>query len=207
MYKLYYKAGTCSLAIHALLNELGQQVELIEYSTVADYKERINPTGTVPVLDDNGTIVREGAAIAIYLLEKHKSAMLPASGVERANALQWLMFANASVHPAYSKIFFINRAIKNEEGKAQALQAGAEGVSKLWAIVDAQLAKTKFVCGDKPSAADFMLTIYANWGVSYFPQLDIKLGANVQRMCKDIISLPSYQKALSAENVEYKAVA
>jgi len=207
MYKLYYKSGSCSLAIHALLNELNQPFELIESKTVADYAAKINPTGSVPVLDDNGTLITEGAAIAIYILEKHKSEMLPASGEARANALQWLMFANATVHPSYSKIFFSSSAIQNEEGKKQALEAAVAGVSKMWKIVDVQLAKTKFVTGEKASAADFMLTIYANWGVTHFANLNIELGANVKRLLKDISSLPSYQKALQAENVEYKAAA
>ena len=207
MYKLYYKNGSCSLAIHALLNELGQPVELINAASVKDYKETVNAAGSVPVLDDNGTLVREGAAIALYLLEKHKSDMLPTEEPARTNAIQWLMFANASVHPSYSKIFFSASAIKDEAAKEQAMQAAADGVSAAWAVVDAQLAKTKYVTGDKPSAADFMLTIYANWGVTHFPQLKITFGENVKRLLKDISSRPSYQKALELEHVEYKAAA
>lgn len=207
MYKLYYKRGSCSLAIHALMNELGLEFELINFHDVSDYKEKINPMGSVPVLDDDGFLLREGAAIAIYLLEKHKSDMLPSEGRARANALQWLMFANATGHPSYSKIFFADGKIEDESAKAQAMQAAAEGVSKMWAVVDTQLAKTKFVCGDKPSAADFLLTIYANWGAVLYPQLNIVFGKNVERMLKDISSLDSYQKALEYEKVPYKAAA
>jgi glutathione S-transferase len=104
-------------------------------------------------------------------------------------------------------MFFVNAAISDVAAKAQALQAAADGVSIMWAVVDAQLAKTKFVCGDKPSAADFLLTIYANWGVSVFPESKITLGENVKRMLKDISGRESYQKALSTENVPYKAAA
>jgi len=31
--------------------------------------------------------------------------MLPKNGKERATALEWLCFANASLHPAYGKCF------------------------------------------------------------------------------------------------------
>lgn len=207
MYKLYYKKGSCSLAIHALLNELRQEVELINFHDVADYKQEINPMGSVPVLDDNGLLIREGAAIAIYLLEKHKSDMLPTEGEPRVNALQWLMFANATGHPSYSKLFFANSVISDEKAKAEALKTAAAGVSRMWAVVDSQLAKTQYVCGEKPSAADFLLTIYANWGAILFADLDIILGENVKRMLKDISSRDSYQKALQTENVPYKAAA
>ena len=47
-----------------------------------------------------------GAAIITYLLEKHKSPLLPASGKERATAFEWLMFCNATLHPAFGKAFF-----------------------------------------------------------------------------------------------------
>lgn len=205
MYKLYYKRGSCSLAINALLRELGQEFELIDYADVADYKESINAAGSVPVLVDGDLKLAEGAAICIYLLEKHGSDMLPKDGAARATALYWLMFANASMHPSYSKIFFANREISDDAAKAEAMAAAAQNVSRMWAIADAQLAKTKFLCGDKPSAAEFLLTIYANWGAIY-PDLPIEFGANVKRMLGAVSSLPSFQSALNAEKVRYKAV-
>lgn len=205
MYKLYYKRGSCSLAIHALLYELGQEVELIDYASVPDYKEKINAAGSVPVIDDGGKLVAEGAAISIYLLEKYESDMLPKSGDARQTALYWLMFANATMHPAYSKIFFANKSISDEGAKQEAMNAAAKNVSHLWKILDDRLAEAKFTCGDKPSAADFLLTIYANWGALLYEDLPIELGENVKRMLKDVSSLPSYKKALDAEHVPYKA--
>lgn len=204
MYKLYYKRGSCSLAIHALLYELGQEVELINYADVPDYKEKINAAGSVPVIDDGGNLVAEGAAISIYLLEKHRSEMLPSEGHGRQNALYWLMFANASMHPAYSKVFFSNK-IEDETAKQEALLVAAKNVSRLWKIVDDKLAQTEFLCGDKPGAAEFLLTIYANWGAALYKDLPIEFGGNVKRMLKSVSSLPSYQKALNAEKVPYRA--
>lgn len=202
MYKLYYSAGTCSLAIHALLNELNQPFELVAKSSVDDFT-KINPRGAVPALADGDKIILEGAAIVLYLLEKHKSEMLPTSGDARINVIQWLMFANATVHPAYSKMFFSNRVITDNVAKSEALKAGAAAIEKLWQDVDTQLAKTAFVCGDKPTAADFLLAVYANWG-GFFP-VEIKIGDNVKRMFKEIVSRPSFQKALATENVKYRA--
>ena len=83
MYTLYYIPGACSMAIHVLLNELGQEVKLVNVGDPKGGRERppeflkINPRGNVPVLSDDGFIVREGAAIILYLLEKHKSPLLP----------------------------------------------------------------------------------------------------------------------------------
>ncbi len=204
MYTLYYNPGVCSLAIHALLIELNQEVELVSPSSVENYTT-INPTGAVPVLVDDGLVIREGAAIALHLMEKHPSAFLPTSGTARTNAIQWLMIANATVHPAYSKLFFTARAIEDEKVKLDTLKKGAAAVEKIWADIDTHLAENAYVCGDHPTAADFMLTIYANWG-QFFP-VEIVIGDNVKRMIRNIITRPSYKAALEAEQVDYKAVA
>jgi glutathione S-transferase len=210
MYKLYYSPGACSMAIHALLNELNQPVELMNMSITEGKTKspeflKINPSGMVPVLVDGDFVVREGAAIMLYLMEKHNSPMLPKSGKERSTAIQWLMFANATVHPAYSKMFFVNKTVTDAALKDQLLKAAATQVNKLWQEVDARLAKEKYICGSAVSGADILLTVYANWN-GYFPGL-INVGSNVKRLLKEISSRPACQKAFKEEKVEYKAAA
>ena len=207
MYTLYYSPGSCSMAIHIILNELGQEVKLervdLQAPRTPEYL-KINPRGNVPCLVDDGHVIREGAAIITYLLDKHGSPLMPKSGKERATALEWLMFANATMHPAYGKGFFLMR---QEESIQKALFPGViEGVNKLWADVDAQLAKTPYVCGKGISAADILLSVIANWG-GYFGANKPTLGANVKRMLAEVSKRPSFQKALAAEQVEYKAAA
>jgi glutathione S-transferase len=134
MYTLYYLPGACSLAIHALINELGQEVKLENVSVPQGEPRspeflKVNPRGQVPVLVDGDLVLREGGAIINYLLDKHNSNMLPKSQPERAQSLEWLMFANATLHPAYARIFFINRIIKDENAKEEAINAGIEQIN------------------------------------------------------------------------------
>ena len=211
MYKLYYMPGACSLAVHAILNELGQEVEL-ENVRMAEGQPRPaqflqdNPRGQVPVLvEEDGNVIREGGAIITYLLDKHNSPMLPKSGKERAKALEWLMFANATLHPTYSRVFFALRNL-DANTKEQVLKLTGEQINKLWADIDSHLAKTKFICGDKISAADILITVIANWGIGMFP-FEINYGANVKRMIKEVIARESFKAALQREGVEYKAAA
>ena len=100
MYKLYYSPGACSLAVHVALLEVGAKFELENVSAPAGQPKsaeflKINPRGAVPVLKIDNFILREGAAILTYILDSHKSDLLPASGLERAEALEWLSFANS----------------------------------------------------------------------------------------------------------------
>lgn len=200
MYSLYYAPATCSLAIHVLLNELERPVKLINKSTTQNFAD-INPTEAVPVLKIENDLLSEGAAIALYLMEKYKSPMLPLEAKERITAIQWMMFANATMHPAYSKIFFIIKNIEKGAAQEQAIKAAVVSVEKLWAIVDSQLENKLFVNGENITMADIMLSVYANWN-NFFP-FDIKIGENVKRLLLNVSSRPSFKNAIESEKIKY----
>lgn len=196
MYKLYYLPGACSLAIHALLNELNQPVEAIDRNKAPDF-DKLDSRGMVPVLVDNGQVVREGAAIILYLLEKHKNQMLPESGLEKARFIEWVMFANATLHPAYGRLFFLGKALEDGPAKQQALNAASNSISALWQAVDKQLQQSTFIFGERISVVDMMLAVYASWG-QYFP-VDIIMSNRVQRMIEAVKRHPAFVKAIDDE--------
>lgn len=196
------------MAIHVVLNELGQKVELVrghdDNYTPTPELLKANPRGAVPVLVDGSHTIREGAAIILYLLEKHPNSLLPKSGFERTEALEWLMSANATLHPAYARAFL---AFKEFTGETQekVLAAAVERINKLWKEIDSRLAKQPYLCGKDITAADILVTVIANWS----PRVSSKivLGENTKKLLRSVIARPSYQKALATEQVEYKAAA
>lgn len=196
MYTLYYLPGACSLATQVVLHELDQAVEIIDKQQVDNFAA-INPVGTVPVLVDNGNTRREGAAVILYLLNKHQNTMLPAIGAARDIAIQDIMFANATMHPAYSRLFFIAQNISDEQAKQSAFEVAAQAINSLWQVVEQQLENQAFLGGEQPSAADIMLAVYSRWGAS-FP-VDILLGHNTQKMLDAVQAMPNFQRALAAE--------
>lgn len=210
MYKLYFSPGACSLAVHVALNECGAQFEAINTS-IQDGKTRdatflaLNPRGQVPVLVDGDLPIREGGAILTYLLDKEKSPLLPASGPARATALEWLMWGNATLHPAYSRNFWLGRTVTDEAQKQTLQAAGLEGIKKLWDEAEARLAKQPFLAGNECTIGDILMTVIANWN-GWLPQ-PISFGPNVTRVLKAVSSRPAYQKAMQAEGIEYKAAA
>jgi glutathione S-transferase len=202
MYTLYYLPGACSLATQVVLHELNQAVDIVDIQQLNDFSA-INPVATVPVLIDGESTLREGAAILLYLLNKHPSHMLPTSGTDREQAIENILFANATMHPAYSRLFFIAQHISDESVRKEAFSAAAEAISKLWQVVELQLAGQAFLGGDRPSAADIMLTVYSRWGAS-FP-VTIAQGSNTARMLAAVQIMPSFQRALSAEQAQSAA--
>ncbi len=58
-----------------------------------EYLSRVNPRGTVPAIDDAGTVLWESAAIMIYLCEKHRwHDYWPQDLAARARVNQYLHF-------------------------------------------------------------------------------------------------------------------
>lgn len=210
MTKLFYSPGACSMAVHVALNECNLPVELIN-TNLSEGKQRdpaflkINPRGQVPVLQDGDLVIREGAAQMLYVLDKEKNALMPQSGAARAKALEWLMWGNATLHPTYSRFFWLNRAVQDEAQKKALCQATLEQIQKLWDEAEAHLGSNKFLAGDQPTIGDILMTVIANWN-GWLPT-PIKFGPNITRVLKAISSRPAYQKALQAEGVEYKAAA
>ena len=199
MYTLYYLQGACSIATQVVLRELDQAVNLIDIKQLENFKE-VNPIGAVPVLIDGNNTLREGGAIMLYLLDKHSSPMLPSEGITRQKAIQDIMFANATMHPAYGRLFFIDANISDEVSKNIALKSAAKIIDDLWKVVESELATKSFLGGNNPSAADIMLAVYSTWGDKY--PVDITFGEKTKAMLDAVKKMPSFHKTIEAEQVE-----
>ena len=203
MYTLYYLPGACSLATQVVLRELDQSVEIIDKQQVAIFND-INPAGMVPVLIDNEKTLIEGASVMLYLLNKHPNNMLPVTdGPAHEQAVQEIMFANATMHPAYGRLFFIAENIDDQKAKQASFDAAAKAITGLWQLVEQKLVEQPFLGGEHPSAADIMLAVYSRWG-SNFP-VDISVGVRTQAMLDAVISMPSFIQSIAAEKLRSAA--
>lgn len=196
MYTLYYSQGACSVATQVVLRELNQEVEIIDVKQIDDFKT-INSAGVVPVLIDGEKALTEGAAIMLHILNKHKSSLFPDNENDRQQTIQDIMFANATMHPAYGRLFFLAENISDEKVKQETLNTAAESINQLWKIIENKLADKSFLGGDSPSAADIMLTVYSRWG-AYFP-VDIIFGEKTTKMLSAVQAMPNFIKTDEAE--------
>jgi len=196
MYTLYYLPHACSLATHTLLIELNQAVQLVHRDDAPNFNV-LNPVGSVPALQTDDALLTEGAAINLYLLQTHANSLWPKSAQQQRQTVQDIMFANATLHPAYSRLFFIKANIDDEASQMQALSRAADAINRLWTVVETRLAEQPFLSGAHYGAADIMLAVYARWSV-YFP-VDIVLGEHSRRMVTAIENSPSFQRALAEQ--------
>ena len=208
MYKLYYSPGACSLAVHVVLNEIGTAFDIENVAAPAGQPRspeylKINPRGSVPTLKIGDHVLREGAAILIYLLDTHKNELLPEFGLERANALEWLCFANSTLHPAYSRVFFQHRTLGIEAKNNPLYKPSIALIQKYWDEIEERLQSCDYLCGKNCTVADILTTVIANW--SFSMKDPINLGPKTKAFFARVIARPSYKKALEVEKITYKA--
>ncbi len=115
--KLYYFAGTCSLAAHIVAREAGIALDLERVdihktphmtASGANFSQ-INSKGYVPALQlDDGSLLSEGAVIVQYLADLNpESGLIPPVGtMERYRAQSWLNFIATELHKLYSPWLF-----------------------------------------------------------------------------------------------------
>jgi glutathione S-transferase len=197
MYKLYSIAGSCSTGITVLLEKLGLDYEVIQRSDVDDYQSLV-PTNQVPALVSDNSVISEGAAIVLYLLEKHCDKFSTIDILDKAKFYQMLMFNYATLHPAYSKIMTISTLSANKD--MTLLQNLADNISDLWVIIDNHLENNQFMFHDEPTIIDYLIAIYTNWG-KYMPKLNITIGDNVLRLAKQIYQTREFISACEKEGI------
>lgn len=202
MYTMYSLAGTCSTGIVALLEKLGIEYTLEHRDDIKNYKELV-PTGQVPALKtEDGQIITEGAAIGLYLLEKHGQGLTPQTTEGRAEFYRWLMFNYATLHPAYGRLFALKGALDGEDLQQPTMQKMADKVSELWAILDKHLEDREYVVGDKPSLIDYLLAIYVSWETK-FAGIKFSHGKNIEKHIAKVANLPEFKAAYKREGIEF----
>jgi glutathione S-transferase len=207
--KLYYSAGTCSLAAHIVAREAGITLDLERVdinktphvtASGADFS-RINPKGYVPALElDDGSFLSEGAVISQYLadLNPESGLMPPAGTMERYRAQSWLNFVATELHKLYSPWLF-----HPEYGNA-IQQIVRDKIAGRLALVEDHLAEQgPYLTGEQFTAADAYLFVIAGW--SSYAKVDLTLFPNLRAFLQRVGSRPKVREAQAAERVKVAA--
>ena len=191
---LYYAPGTCSLAVHIVLEWIGQPYEAVkvDYSDFA-YK-KINPAGAVPALDYGGARpLTQNAAILQYLAATHPAATLmdTRSSEEAAELERWSAFLTGDLHPAFFPVFLPGRytVSKDPAALADVKSAGLALVKTKLALLNEHLTGRTRMVGDKRSIIDGYVTPMLNWAASMMPdtlQAFAAVASHRERMLADL---------------------
>ncbi len=201
--KLYYFPGACSLGDHIVLEWLGTPFELkrVEQEDRAQPEYRkLNPAGSVPVLEHDGWALTQNVAILDYLMQTHPNAGLTGDGSAKSHAevMRWLAFFNADVHPSFRPLFGSTAYLEDATAIAKTQQHARKQLRTLFERTNAQLEGRDYIAGPR-SIADPYLFVMLRWADAL--KLDMQglehLAAFKQRMLAD----SGVQRALKAEGI------
>ncbi len=154
----------------------------------------MNPNGLVPTLEEeDGFLLWESNSVVRYLAGKHdKSGVLePKDPKQRALASQWMDWQLSVAGPAIFAAFWGLIRTPPEKRDMAAIKTSQEKTTAAMQMLDAQLAKTKFVAGDAFSYGDIPVGIMCYRFVQLVP--DRPPMPNLDRWYAQISSRKAFQ--------------
>lgn len=202
--KLYYSPGACSLADHIVLEWIGQPYEAIRVEREQRRQPAflaLNPAGAVPVLEVNGWVLTQNAAILNYLADRFPQSGLGGDGTpeSRAEINRWLAFVNSDVHPAFKPLFGATAYLGDESAVEATRQNARVQVRALLEQADAALAGREWIAGTR-SIADPYLFVVLRWARG--AQVDLGGLDNLERFFRTMRADPAVQKVLDVETAK-----
>ncbi len=170
MYTVIGGVASRTFRVLWMLEELGAPYEHQPASARSEEVTKLNPSGKIPVLIDQGVILTDSTAILTYLADKHGALTYPPGTIERAqqdsftfavldelDAVLWTAARHSFVLPKDQRVPEVKESLKQEF---------ARNVARLMARV-----RGPFVMGDMMTIPDIVLTHCGNWAVSArFPE-------------------------------------
>jgi glutathione S-transferase len=155
----------------------------------------LNPNGVLPAAKDGDFVLWESDAILQYAAETSGSyKYYPKDPKKRADVHRWMLWEAAHWQPS-CYVFFIENAIKPLL-KAPTDTALVEKETANWrrlaGVLDARLAKSKWVAGDTVTIAD--IAIAAPMHVHQKQKLPLQDFPNIRRWIAEVEKLPCWVK-------------
>jgi glutathione S-transferase len=208
MMRLYYTPGTCSLAPHIALEEVGARFELSRVDLAANQQNsaeflRINPKARVPVLTDSDWALTEAPAILRYIATRYPAAGLwPWEPREEARCAEWLNWLSSTIQVAFTQVRRAARYAAEPRAVEDVAATGKNTCRELWQAVERTIGAGPWAVGERYSVADPLLLVYWTWGrgpvlafemASEFPQWT----AHARRLA----ARPAVQRAFASEGL------
>ena len=163
---LYHHPQTRAANVVWMLEEVGVDYTLrfVDFKTGAQKAPEIvalNPMGKLPILVDDGVVVTEAAAIALYLGDRYGYGTLAPRVDEpaRGTYLRWALYAPSVIEPGS-----LANAAKWEY---RAGQAGWGTPEAMVATIESAIGAGPFLLGERFTMADIVFGGTVRWMVNF----------------------------------------
>lgn len=167
-------------------------VKLDEAEHLGAVYTELNPFQQVPVLDDDGFIVRDSVAILCYLAKKYAPQWYPQDAKSIARIHEWLSIATKEIAagPASARLV-------NVFGAKLDHAAVIEQSNELLSIINMQLEGKKWIAIDEASIADIAAYTY----IAHAPEGGVSLApySNIIAWLARIEALPGFVAMMKFE--------
>ena len=162
MLKFYYHPSPNPAKVALFLEESGLEYEIVPVDTrkgeqFAPAFLDINPNGKTPALVDGDAKIFDSNAILLYLAEKSGQFMPEKTDAARGQMLSWLMFVATGIGPYSGQAVHFQHFAP--EKLPYAINRYVHEAKRHFGLLDAQLAKHKYMLGDTYTLVDMSV-----WG-------------------------------------------
>ncbi|EPC00587.1 hypothetical protein L861_06515 [Litchfieldella anticariensis FP35 = DSM 16096] len=214
-YQLFYSPGACSLAVHIVLEELGQPFDLRLVSTAdgstktAEYLA-FNPKGRVPVLLIPGESqpLTELPAIVTYLARRHpKGGLLPNDPLAEARCHEWLAWLVGWVHGmGFGELWRPERFSADSTTHAAIRSNGETLIHDGFQRIEDLLTEQTHTQTLGYTLVDPFLLVLYRWGEKIGMPMGRPYPIWTARM-RDVVARPAVARALDKEGVNVPEIA
>ncbi|HTI45045.1 MAG TPA: glutathione S-transferase family protein [Casimicrobiaceae bacterium] len=194
MIKFYFNLAPNPTKVALMLEETGLPYELVPVDTRKGEQHTpafraVNPNGKVPAIVDGDATVFDSSAILLYLAEKTGKLLPTDTPAARGQLLSWMFFVGTGVGP------YSGQAVHFQTYAPEKLPYAVERyrfeADRHYKILDAQLAKGRYMLGDTYTIVDINV-----WG--WLRLVPMVLGEqawadypNVKRLVDEVSARPA----------------
>ena len=190
-----------------MCRELGAPFEQVEVNFANPASKtpeflRVNPSGKIPAIDDDGFCLSESMAINIYLAKKHQSPLMPKDLQGEARVLQWSFWVMTEVEKPLLQALFQRMALPPDPGAAKHLRdrfpldpaaerAALEALERPFAYLNDHLANREHLLGADFTLADLNVASVMAWAIP--AKLDLSAQPRIQSWLGRCLARPAAQ--------------
>jgi glutathione S-transferase len=202
MLTIHHLGHSQSERIIWLCEELGVPYELKLYTrdpvTILSPPalKALHPIGAAPVIQDDGLLLAESAAITEYIIVRHGGGRLRLGPdhSDFASYLYWFHFANGNLQPVIGRLMMVGRAGLAPDHPVQL--AVRDRLDRVMALIEARLGAADYLAGGEFTAADIM-SVFSLTTMRLFQPLDLRPYPNILAYLQRIGGRPAYRRAMA----------
>ena len=203
--RILWGVGTSrTIRPHWALHELGLSFELRPILPRTGETQTVEFTALsarqkIPLLQDNGLVLTESAAIVTYLSDAYAqphNRLMPTEPRARAQCLEWCFFVISELDATSLYVMRRHGDLGHIYGEAPIANTAAAAYfqQQMRTVERAVNDDPRYILGDRFSAADILLSTCITWAVRYrVPVADAAIAYNDR-----VISRPAYSCALKS---------